>query len=156
MQTHRQRGAGNPIIYLILAANTTRAVIRSAFCAGQYIQAPLPTCTIRIIGIIFAFANSNIFLLLLLVPRNKQKKSQYRKRIYTGKSLDIFTYRKNHLNNKFLYIYIWVKLHLRVPQSVLHSKFLLVLVAQETCNRWRLLCFLMCFDKIYACLTKRI
>lgn len=56
--------------YLILAIDTARAISRSAFRAGQHIQAPFSTCTFRIMFIILAFAYDNILLLLLLVPAN--------------------------------------------------------------------------------------
>lgn len=59
--------------YLVLAILATGTIPWSTLCAGQYVQAPLPTGIFRITSIITAFTYCNILLLLLLVPNLKGK-----------------------------------------------------------------------------------
>ena len=68
--THAQTHPKRPDLHLILTIVTTGAVARRALSAGQNVQAPLPTCTVRIIGIIFTLADSNIFVFQLFVSSN--------------------------------------------------------------------------------------
>ena len=68
------------MLYLILAMDTTRAKSRSAFSAGKKVQAAVTACAIDLTCIVFAFADSDVFLLLLLVPEQDLEPAKMTKR----------------------------------------------------------------------------